>query len=349
MALSNYLEIKFMLKNILIFIATLYCYLPCKSQNVVELYYNTINKADSLNYISNEKEKALILYLKAIDLCKNNNLFISSNDDILKIQTILALKDDNVAINDLFIYMIKRGINIDEYNNLKNNEFALKPFFKTKYASFIDNKFDSLYKLHIQTRNLSLDFRMVSLLTQDQYSRRVLNINGVSRFIASDTIAKLKNFIFNTSDCEIRNSIVLLIKDSSFLKINCNTNYSLGLLRILLLHNFFNRELNQTDSSCSYLKFYNFIEPQIRKLVNIGKFKNLSYAFLIDRANCWGNSDSAKQIYGTHLDNDKKTLLYPIFDIENVDKRRAEIFLPSLYQASIIEGFKLPKEYIYRK
>jgi len=337
-----------MKKNFIILTAVLLCYFSSKSQNNIETYYKLINKADSLNYIVKDKSKAREYYFKATDLSKKMKIHISFNEDGLKILRILASFGKNEAIKDLFLYMIKNGLNKNEYIGYKENETLLKPFFQTNYASYIETNFDSLYKLHVATRNLALDFRMVGLLTQDQFSRRVLNMKGIDDYISYDTIAKLKQFIFNSSDCEIRKSIILILKDSIFLR-NDNTNYAIGLLKFLLLHNFFNRELYTVDSICNYVEFYNKVEPIIKGFVFIGKFKNTEYAYLIDRANCWGNKEYSEQIYGTHLDKDRKSLLYPIYDIKNVDKRRFEIFLPSLYQASIIEGFQLPKEYIYQK
>jgi len=41
--------------------------------------------------------------------------------------------------------------------------------------------------------------------------------------------------------------------------------------------------------------------------------------------------------------------MYPIIDIENVDKWREEIYLNTLFEASIIKGFVLPANYIYKK
>jgi hypothetical protein len=41
--------------------------------------------------------------------------------------------------------------------------------------------------------------------------------------------------------------------------------------------------------------------------------------------------------------------MYPIKDIENVDKRRAEIYLNTLYEASKIKGFELPPNYKFKK
>jgi hypothetical protein len=83
--------------------------------------------------------------------------------------------------------------------------------------------------------------------------------------------------------------------------------------------------------------------------VYAGEFSNSEYAFLKDYAISSGRgSDNPRSLYGSSVNvgRGKREIMDPIVDIKNVDKRRAEIFLPPLWVDAILWNFELPEDYV---
>jgi hypothetical protein len=79
------------------------------------------------------------------------------------------------------------------------------------------------------------------------------------------------------------------------------------------------------------------------------EISNRSYAFEKDYSTS-AHSSSCKEPYCTfgsliNMGQGKRAIMGEIIDIENVDKRRAEIYLPPLWQDALIYNFDLPDGY----
>lgn len=82
----------------------------------------------------------------------------------------------------------------------------------------------------------------------------------------------------------------------------------------------------------------------LKKMVNEGNVHPKQYAMIADAVH---SKISGETIYGEMLCNDNNNQLQfqTIADIENIDQRRAEIFLPPLWVKALRKNIELPKKY----
>src|SRR5690606_13161447 len=93
-------------------------------------------------------------------------------------------------------------------------------------------------------------------------------------------------------------------------------------------------------------KVFDFLDSTLKAEVMAGRVSNDTYASLVGRAYTY--TSGLPQLYGTKFRSigGNYELEYAIDDIANVDKRRAEIFLPPLYKSALFYGFDLPEGYV---
>lgn len=84
---------------------------------------------------------------------------------------------------------------------------------------------------------------------------------------------------------------------------------------------------------------WNFFKPHIDKGIQEGKINKDFWVIFEEERSIVNNRE---QIYGMYWNQFDK---YPIIDIENVDKRRAEFDLPPLWYMEKVYGIELPAEY----
>lgn len=84
---------------------------------------------------------------------------------------------------------------------------------------------------------------------------------------------------------------------------------------------------------------WNFFRPYIDKQIEKGKIKKDFWAIFDEEKSILKNS---QQIYGLYWNQFDQ---YPITDIKNVDKRRAEVGLPPLWYLNKVYEIKLPNDY----
>jgi hypothetical protein len=321
------------------------------SQSLTFKYYDFKNKGDSALYIANDTNLALQYFVKAFEIA-NHRLSVVNLEERIKVIELSILKKDLSLTKELFFNAIENGLSKKMIETYSAESKILNNFIKSDYFFQINNLYDSLFKIYLGNSDFSFEYSLISLMAQDQFSRRISTIPKFNSSLDPQVRKELLWIIIEYSDCEIKNKLIELLKSKSFSD-DINDNKAMGFVNFLLLHNLRNFTTNNKDSSCiDDSLYFNKIQPILLKLVHIGKLKNSSYSYLIDRANCWNNfNKGVEQIYGSHLTmyNGKKVLMYPIKDINNVDKRRAEIFLNTLYEYSIISGFELPPNYTYKK
>ncbi len=95
-------------------------------------------------------------------------------------------------------------------------------------------------------------------------------------------------------------------------------------------------------------KYYTFYDSILKMKVFSGECPPEAYALWVDRQKVYVLGEP-KQIYGYFNVSTNNYDFYPIIDIENVDKRRAEIGLCTLKEFAKINGIILPKDYIKKQ
>lgn len=343
---SYYLTIAIAKSKILLFSLILLPFFGV-SQNATNEYYNLLNKANSNYYISKDSNAALLGYIKAFELAENK-LSVVGPDIRIKAILLAANMKKYKIVQQMFFDAIEDGMNMESIQVYRKKHPELNGFFNSKYAVALNTEYAKLRNIYLNERDISFESQLLVFFELDMFSRNISDIPNISKYVSDK---KLYNLIVSYSDCEIRTRLLSLIQSKSTEE-KLRDNRAMGFLSFLLMHNLRNFELSPEIGYCSDTLFFQAVQPKLHQFVLLGKYNNLDYAYNIDHANCWKNRDSnALQIYGTQFTKigGKKVLKNPIKDIANVDKRRAEIFLPSLYEASIIENFQLPPDYEYKK
>jgi len=343
---SYYLTIAIAKSKFLIFSLILLPFF-CVSQNATNEYYNLLNKANSNYYISKDSNAALLGYIKAFELAENKLSVVSPEIRLRAIELAAAMNKYKI-VQQMFFDAIEDGMNMESIQVHRKNHPELNGYFNSEYAEALNTEYAKLRNTYTTERDVAFEDQLLTFFELDMFARNIRGIPNIGKYV---TDKKLYGLIISYSDCEMRPRLLNLLQSKNNDE-KLRDNRAMGFLSFLMIHNLRNFELNFELSQCSDTSFYQSVQPILLHFVLIGKLINLDYAYCIDRAQCWNNPEAnAFQIYGTHLTKieGKKVLMYPIKDIANVDKRRAEIFLPSLYEASIIENFQLPPDYEYKK
>jgi hypothetical protein len=88
----------------------------------------------------------------------------------------------------------------------------------------------------------------------------------------------------------------------------------------------------------------NELREYLKPLVMKGMIKPAEYVLLYDNIVALKFGIQKMQYYGQYINTAIK-IFVPIWDIKNVDERRAEIGLPSLYEYAQMKNVELPKDY----
>ncbi|MDP3929940.1 MAG: hypothetical protein Q8R57_13035 [Bacteroidota bacterium] len=317
------------------------------AQDNISEYYTTLNKANKLLYIEKDSISALKQYLKAFNMAKNE-LSVVSPEERLKAIRIAASKKMFKVTEKLFLNAIQDGMNIENIRIYFRKENSLSYFSKTQHASNVFNKYSALRKKYNTQIDKDFEYQLHILLNQDFFVRNLSSVPNINNYIPQEKYKDFNGLIISYSDCDIRQRLLELIKNKNLDK-RLKDNRAIGVFTLLMLHNFRNFETNSRVQQCSDTLNYNKFQPILKMMLKVGKLEAIEYAYLIDRAHCWNNnSGNSYQIFGTLIEkvNGKNILMCPIFDLKNVDKRRAEIYLPPLSDAAIIYNFELPQAYI---
>jgi hypothetical protein len=321
------------------------------SQSLAFQYYGLKNKGDSALHIANDSNLALEYYVKSFEIA-NHKLSVVNLEERIKIIELSILQNNLLLAKRLFLNAIENGLSKKMIEIYGEKSKILNHFKESIHYIEINEQYDSLYKVYLNNVDVNFENSLVSLLAQDQFSRRISTIPNINKIVDPLVKKELIRVIIGYSDCEIKTKLLDLLKSKNYSEV-FNDNKAMGFVNYLLLHNLRKYNGKFIDSTCISDSIYFYkMQPILLHLVQIGKENNAEYAYSIDRANCWNNFNSGvEQIYGTHLTmyNGKTVLMYPIKDIENVDKRRAEIYLNTLYEASKIKGFELPSNYKFKK
>lgn len=227
----------------------------------------------------------------------------------------LNLNDTNKAIVEIEKSILK-GVTEETLRNY----FPLfkMPNGNLKWTSLVNN-----YPKYRAQYNSTLDWDVKVILEQ---------------IIARDQAIRINEREYSNIGCKIENlhKIVDSINYSEFINLIVENGFPTykkvgyySKLEILFAH------WIMDDSR------YNKLNELMLNAIENGNFSPDDYAWIIDRRLIWKNF--GKALYGGYEDPESYG---EIDDIANVDKRRSQIFLPSLELDSKITNRSLPKNYI---
>lgn len=287
--------------------------LPLLSQGQVKEYFKFSIVGDSLLELGKIQD-AKTAYIKALGYY---NTEYSTNISLSSVY--LKLKEKDKGEKYLKI-AISQGISIEQLRNdttinkhLKANP-KLTAIYRELHQSYLS-------KIPFQQDRTTL----LKLMERGQALRELLGIldfKKVDSLIHLEDLSAMKSF----------KAIVKRIGFPDMLKVGKD---GADAAFIILMHTL-NSGVDEEENN-------QLILPLIKKSVLEGNFSSFYYAILVDRHK---GLKRENQIYGTYWENVKgKKVVTPINEIENIDKRRIEIGLPTLRYSSEIENLELPKEY----
>jgi len=286
----------------------------CRGQQL-RAYYETSYKADSLKQ-KGEFAKAEPLYIRAENL-NNTDGFIDRN------LAFINLKFNNPKKADAYIYKaVVKGVSIDQLNS----DTLIKRYLEKANFDLRYQKARKVYYANIQYPDQMIE--IFQMLERDQAIRDLYGTGKIG----------IKAFEPAGSEIDSANTDELkeIVK-----KIGFPGNKEIGgeavtCLFTLMLH----IPLDGINDAQDMALF----EPLIKQQVLKGNFPQVYYALIVDRYNY---TKFKSQVFGTYWEYDAKKkarVITTIKDISNVDKLRAEIFLPPLSK-SREQGLTLPDDY----
>ncbi len=297
--------------TLLFFVALVF---NCRAQQI-EAYFKTSYKADSLKQ-KGELAKAASLYIQAEKL-NNTDGFIDRN------LAFINIKFKNLKKADEYIYKaIVKGVTIDQLNSdTLIKSYLVKSNFDQRYQ-----KARKIYYSNIQYPDQMIE--VFQMLERDQAIRDLYDTRKID----------LKVFESAGSEVDSANTEELkeIVKKIGFPGYKEIGDEAVTSLFTLMLH----IPLDGINDAQDMALFAPLIKQQVLK----GNFPPVYYALIVDRYNY---TKFKSQIYGTYWEyNAKKKarIVTTIKDVNNVDKLRAEIFLPPLSQ-SREQGLVLPDDY----
>jgi len=226
----------------------------------------------------------------------------------------------------------KQGCDLKRYSTLESDSAYAEQLAEDSSWQELMTDYPRLHQNHEQTLNVSLRESIDSLTQEDQRIRKKRkefdNQEDFRRSVArvdSTNFVALKELIRNNGGMPDRFKI--------------GNNY----FRFLtMLFHYIHPDNKQEWEYYTDMLFRNFKEE--------GGFPdNYTIMFFMDKNWYYSNMHGGGyQLYGTWHDRDTKAI-YPIWDIENVDKRRYEIGAEPLWQFARDNNYILPESYTYRE
>ena len=316
----------------------------------VEQFYTEKNKALIAFATTNDTAGMLAFYSQCID--KYPATFLGNvrydGDGGFK----MACLYGNLDIADKILRLwLTNGLGEGNVKYYKT-DMVYKPYFASEKGNKTLLDLDSL----ISSYNLKLDIFWVTAISQmmgsDQFSRSFtqggneaqmfgLGFNNFD-FLEDSIKKKVQWEAIALADSINFNTLVYMMETRGFFS-PVKTRGGLGPISV---HHFIEKSPNiskQRKNSFLYL------DSVYLAAVYAGEFSNSEYAFLKDYAISSGRgSDNPRSLYGSsvNIGRGKREIMDPIIDIKNVDKRRAEIYLPPLWVDAILLNFELPEDYV---
>ena len=286
------------------------------AQSLAELY-PLEDRADSLEKAGN--------YGEAIKILLKTSSYPNAGPFDEKSLTKLYLLEKNNAEAEKHLRLgISRGLDTDKLNNEPLiKAFITRPDFQTVYQ-----KYRRVYNSSLLYPDERLE--LAQMIERDQFPR-----NYIGR-VKTEVIYPIMREVDSANTQEFK-EVIQRIGFPGIKQVGIDGEQSAF---TILLHIFLDGVNDEADMA--------YFEPIMKKAVLNGSFEPYYFTLIVDRYNAMKFN---YQVYGSYWVPDKATKLKAITtikNIEDVDKRRAEIYLPPLIKLKE-GGYLLPKEYVYKK
>jgi hypothetical protein len=304
---------------------------PAFGQNKVKDYYADLNSSlkefaitkDTASYLSNQYDLAKEYGSLYIDLSFRTKI-------IEDFYTVFGERKTRKFISIL----ARKSIVMDSYfKTLSESKlFGSDTFYREINLTKIINKNSKYYDKLFSNYNLFNSVSANSFYDPDQLARHISgDYNCVNK-------SNISNVIYYSDSLNLIR-LYHLLEDQGFPKSN---NVGAFGYFILFFHTIA-RPCNYQFELPNGKNAMQYFDSVLLKEVELGNFDNHEYGFFVDEALTYSSCGKFHQTYGVLYRETKD--IYPIMNIETVDERRAQIFLPPLWVDSINYGFELPKEY----
>jgi hypothetical protein len=317
------------------------------SQNNVQQFYQEKNAEITAFAQSKDTAKLVAYYVK----CLTKYDFTMLNDidfDDSKGLEMAILTKDYASANEFLKYEISTGVVEAMFPSMMKKPGHAE-YYKTKEAQQIISDYQKYHSIFKQGIHLPYFFVVSSHMNTDQYARGLFNThpnwvtgNAYKRFDYLDDGIKKKimSTMIQVTDSLTFAAIYDAVNDYGFF----TKSKIRGGLGPLLVH-LYGPGRDQVHQGVSST---HFLDSVMLKAVKEGEFEPQEYAFMKDDPNPY--SLETKSTYGS-VTRGKDGCFIPneILDIKNIDKRRAEIYLPPLWVDALLDSFELPEGYVQLK
>lgn len=315
-----------------------------------KFYYDQINEGFKNYMITSDSQHLDNLFQEILtwDNTIVNNCFFSLLE---KAQKFYVHQKNYSQLYLTFVKQAQCGLRKGMINYFKTDE-QYQDFFSSVYGQKLLDRFDSLEAEYLKSLNILYFSRVHILLEKDQFPRNLLYGSEENMWMG-EKLEVFKN-LPDSLNMEIVYSLMRHIDSLCFEEIiqlvntygfPSNAKVGQGGLGYILAH-IYGCPGMVSGSGIRSQEFFDSILPIAVENLEIS---NTNYAFEKDYATST-HSNRCSEPYSTYgssmnIGQGKRAILEKIIDIKNVDKRRAEIYLPPLWIAAILENFDLPEDY----
>jgi len=315
------------------------------SQNLVKQFYLEQNGAITDYVQTRDTAKIVKFYVQCIskyDRVMLNDIDFDRGDGLMLAATIRDYKSADV----LFKFKLSTGL-VDAMLPYMQKKAPYTDYFATKNAKQIISDYSKYEKIYKQGIDLAWNSTISSYSNMDQFSRTLLGNNyswvtgnAYKRFsyIEDSLKKKIMWAMVDVTDSLTFAAIYNAVNEYGFF----TRSKTRGGLGVLLVHIYGpgREQIHQGISSTQ------FLDSVMLKAVKEGDFSQSEYIFYHDVPE-YPYRFSTISTYGCSVQGkDGYYIPNEIFDIKNVDKRRAEIHLPPLWVDALYYGFELPDGYV---
>jgi hypothetical protein len=338
------------IKTLLITISLIFYSFSSFSQVNIKQFYIEKNKAITEYTLDKDTSKLLTFYKYCLD--KYPATFLKNVSFDRDEGFVMACSFGDLDIADvLFRNALTTGLGIGNVEYYQTDT-VYKPYFDSNKGKKTLLESDSLLREY----NLKLDIvwlsNISSMMGSDQFAR--LFIHGGNEAYYFGLAFEKFNFLGDSLRKKVEREAMALADSLNFdvLVYAIETRgfpsptKARGGLGPLAVHHFIEKSPRiSKQGKNSFL----YLDSVYLAAVYAGECSNSNYAFLKDYAISSGRgSDNPRSLYGSSVNvgRGKHEIMDPIVDIKNVDKRRADIFLPPLWVDAILWNFELPEDYV---
>jgi hypothetical protein len=241
--------------------------------------------------------------------------------------------------------IITQSLNYDLYSHyhlkdtLVRNNGKLASFYKRKEVLALINNSEEQYKELMSKVNLYKSVQLNALHEIDQFGRTIVELEGI------DTARSLYSDVIKYTDSTDLVKLYNYIEANGFPyldEIGFFTDF------IIMWHTYC-RPCGHTYTLPNGQWYYDYLDSVYYQAVLDGNYRNTEYAYMKDKSftytlgveryiDCQWKGQKYVTWYQGKFSGD-------LYDAKNIDKHRAEIYLPPYWVEAVLNGWEIPDDY----